>query len=177
MKNALLGLLAIPLVIALVYLPGQVSACGGGGNYHDEIYFSGTVNATAGNYGVQGFTVASNTSHVLVRSSTNTRVMVIADDQMANFTAGKNFTSAYDSKGEPSYLGTLTAGRYWVVLDATKETTDATAQVLIETMAPKMEAQCIYEPRPFYVEYALQSGLVAVAICVSAVVTVLVRKT
>jgi hypothetical protein len=173
LKNSLVGLLAIPFVIALIYMSGQVSACGGG-NYHDEIYFSGTMNATAGNYGVQGFTVNGNASHVTVRSNTGARVIVIPDGQIDNFTAGRNFTSVYDSKEESRYIGTMTSGRYWVVLDATKETADITDSVMVESQAP--QAQCIAPPRPFYMVYGFQTGLVALAICLATGVTIIVRR-
>lgn len=173
LKNSLLGLLAIPFVIALVYLSGQVSACGGG-NYHDEIYFSGTMNATAGNYGVQGFTVNGNASHVTVQSNTGARVIVIPDGQIDNFTAGRNFTSVYDSKEESRYIGTMTSGRYWVVLDATKETADINDNVMVGSMAP--QAQCIAPPRPFYMVYGFPTGFVALALCIATGVTIIVRR-
>lgn len=172
----LLGLLAIPLVIALIYLPAQASANCSYGNYpsvHDEVYFSGTVNATAGSYGVQGFVVTNNASHVEVDTDTNARILIVPDSQMANYTLGRNFTKVYDSREEYRYMSTMPADRYWIVLEATQSPSDISTHVTVQTRGPRMMPAKCDDPVPYT---GIQVGLLAMVICIVSAVTIVVRK-
>lgn len=174
MRSAMLGLLAIPLIFALVCLPGSAQACnGGGGNLHDERFLDATVNVGPRSYNATEFSISHNVSNVQVMENSDAPVMILADSQIANFTQGLNYTAVYDTH-HGHYIQNISAGWYWAIVDNRAQNTSVKVNVHVGIYAPR--ENCVYEPNPFLSIPDVSSGLVALAMVMAAVMTVVVRK-
>ena len=174
MRSAMFGMLAIPLIFALVCLPGSAQACnGGGGNLHDERFLDATVNVGPGSYNATEFSIPHDVSNVQVMGSNGAKVLILADSEIVNFTNGQNYTAVYDTQ-HGHYIQNISAGWYWAIVDNRAQTTSVKTDVRIGIYAPK--ENCVYDPNPFPPVPDVSSGLVALAMVMAAVMTVVVRK-
>jgi hypothetical protein len=131
MKNAIVGLLAIPLILAILTTCNCAQACVGGAS--GKTYLEQNMTAPAGQYVSKEFKVDKLDMGVDVGRVTAGRLYVLSDTEMSNLSAGKNFTSIYNSSKQGQYSGrmSLSPGKYWVVLDNRASTSQASTDVLI----------------------------------------------
>ena len=131
MKTAFVGLLAVPVVLALLTSCSCVQACVGGES--GKTYMDQNMTVPAGQYTAKDFTVSKVNESVSIGSVQGVRMYLLADNEMSNFSAGKNFTSIYNSSKMGTYGGhaLLAKGKYWVVLDNRASTTQASTDVLV----------------------------------------------
>jgi len=171
MKGVMWGLLAIPLLIALVTLPGGAQACAGGEPGHT--YFEQNMNVTAGNYTAKQFNVDKNEGNLHVGFGEHTKVFILSDAQMTNFQSGKNFTVEYNSSTDPYRYVNLTKGKYWTVVDNRASTVPVNDKVTVERYALKGCG----DPAPISSLPEFQGTQVIVALVLVAGAVVLARKT
>ena len=89
--------------------------------------------APAGQYSAKDFTVSKVNETVSISRVQGVRMYILTDNEMSNFSAGKNFTSIYNSSRNNDYGGRalLVKGKYWVVLDNRASTSQASTDVLV----------------------------------------------
>ena len=118
MKSAIIGLLAIPVIIGLLSMSIDVTACTGG--REGQVYLQKTVTAAPGNYSAEQFTVEKADYYISIKDVVGGRVLILTEAHMANFTAGKNYVTMYNSSAPMDNISRhvqFTPGKYWAVLD------------------------------------------------------------
>jgi hypothetical protein len=174
MINAKFGLIAIPMLFMMMCVPTGVQACMGGEPGHT--WFHETVNATAHNYTARPFVVEKAEQHVYVQYDHTTKVYILKDEAMGNFTAGSPCTMAFNSSRDYKWVN-LTAGKYWIVLDNKEGDGPMSREVSVERLALKETGGC--GDNPFVPNRWIpgpSSGLVAVAIIVAALAALVIKK-
>ncbi len=172
--NAKIGLIAIPMIFMMMCMPTGAQACMGGEPGHT--WFTGTMNATAHNYTARSFVVEKSATDIHVQYHENTKVYILNDEAMGNFTAGKPCTKVFDSNSTHVYnFINLTAGKYWIVLDNRDVDGTASQQVSVERYA--LEDGCI-EPPIVHKAFVPgpSSGMVAVTMMIAAFVALVIKK-
>jgi hypothetical protein len=177
MMNAKFGLIAIPMMFMMMCVPTGAQACMGGEPGHT--WFDEPMNATAHNYTARSFMVEKSASNIHVQYHPNTKVYILNDEAMGNFTAGKPCEKVFDSNSTNAYdYLNLTAGKYWVVLDNRDVDGLASQQISVERYALKENGGCgeinPFVPRAFVP--GPSSGLVALSMIMAAFVALVIKK-
>jgi len=160
MKTALVGLLAIPLILAILTTCSYTQACVGGAS--EKVYVEQNMTAPAGQYVSKEFKVDKLDTGVDVSRVYSGRLYVLTDTEMSNLSAGKNFTYLYNSSNQGTYGSghiSLSPGKYWAVLDNRASTSQASTDVLIYKPGSKCGA---ISPVPGYDGNVLILALFAV---------------
>jgi hypothetical protein len=176
MMKAKFGLIAIPMIFMMMCVPTGAQACAGGEPGHT--WFDEMVNATAHNYTAKSFVVSSSARNVHIQYQENTKVYVLTDEAMTNFSAGKPYTKLFDSNMSlyHNYFN-LSEGKYWVVLDNRDVSLEVGQKITVERYALKETGGC--GDNPFVPHTAIpgpSSGVVAVTIIVAALVSLVIKK-
>ena len=176
MMSAKFGLIAIPMMFMMMCVPTSAQACAGGEPGHT--WFDETMNATAHNYTARSFVVEKSASNIHVQYNQNTKVYILKDEAMGNFTAGRPCLKVFDSNSTLTHdYVNLTAGKYWVVLDNRDVDGLVSQQISVERYALKEASDCIEPPfvhRPFVP--GPSSGMVAVTMIIAAFVALVIKK-
>ena len=171
MKGVMCLLLALPLLLVLVALPGGAQACMGGDPAHT--YFEQNMTVEAGNYSAKPFTVEKDEPHLYIEYKEHTAFYILSDAQMVNFQSGKEFTSEFNSTNRSKYdfQVNLTKGKYWAIVDNRASTTPITETVTVERPAMKCG-----DPAPIGTSPEFQGSQVIAALIIVAGVVVLVKR-
>jgi len=172
LKSTMIGLLAIPVIIGLLSISFNVSACTGSAPGH--VYLNKVVTVAPGHYAAEQFTVEKNDSRARIADVSGGHLMVLSDAQMANFTAGKNYTTEYNATvpmGMPARGIMLKPGKHWAVLDNRPYNTSITSTLNIER--PEMNYKC---GTPAFVPGFDALPVVFVLILITVVATSMVKK-
>jgi hypothetical protein len=166
MKSAIIGLLAIPVIIGLLSMSIDVSACTGG--REGQVYLEKTVTAAPGNYSAEQFAVEK-ADKVRMNDVVGGRVLILTDAHMANFTAGRNYDTMYNSSVSMDNISKwvyFTPGKYWAVLDNRFNNNSATVLLKVERPYIAYKDGCSPFPVPGF--DALPAGFVLVLISIVA---------
>lgn len=175
MMNAKFGLIAIPMIFMMMFVPTGAQACMGGEPGHT--WFDGTLNATAHNYTARSFVVGQSAHNVHIRYHENTKVYVLTDAAMTNFSSGRPCAMVFDSNSSRIYnYFDLTPGKYWIVLDNKEESGNVSQQISVERYAVKAEGCVEYNPFLYPTTPGPSSSMVAVAMIGAAFIALVIKK-
>jgi hypothetical protein len=172
MKSTIVGLLAIPVIIGLLSIGFNVSACTGSAPGH--VYLNKAVTVASGHYAAEPFTIEEVNDEARISNVDSGRLMVLSDAQMANFTAGKSYTTEFNATAPMGNISNwlhLPQGKYWAVLDNRMNNNNVTATLKIER--PEVNYKC---GTPAFVPGFDALPMVFVLILISIVAAIMVKK-
>ena len=169
MKSAIIGLLAIPVIIGLLSMSIDVSACTGG--REGQVYLDKTVTAAPGNYSAEQFRVEKD-DQVRINEVNGGRLLILTDAHMANFTAGKNYVTLYNSSASMDNISKwvhFTPGKYWAVLDNRFNNLSMTALLKVERPYMAYKDGCSPFPVPGFDALPVVFVLVLISIVAGSI--------
>ena len=174
MKNALLGLLAIPVIFALIALSNTTEACGGGGDA-SVTYLGENVTVPAHGYTVRSFEVSRGSDYVSFSEVAGGRMMVLTAQDMTNYTEGHSTEPIYDSANtsERSHM-VLEKGKYWAVIE--NRASDEELNVRVDIESPRMLEKCIDPDTPISFMPGFQFELLGIAMVIGTSVATIMKR-
>ena len=170
MKSAIIGLLAIPVIFGLLSMSVGVSACTGG--REGQVYLEKTVTAAPRNYSAEQFNIEKADYYVSIKSVVGGRILILTNAHMANFTAGKNYVTMYNSSAlmdNSSRHVQFTPGKYWAVLDNRFNNNSMTALLKVERPYMAYKDGCSPFPVPGFDALPVVFVLVLISIVAGSI--------